>query len=68
MSSRISSYYSESCKISDVTVMNSYECSILEVDEEWIKLEVYHKKNNEVLIKRIDAIEDIMIIDNNKIE
>lgn len=68
MSKIIASLVGKRCKISDVTVMNSYECSILEVDEEWIKLEVYNRKNNEVLIKRIDAIEDILIIDNDEIE
>ncbi len=66
MSKIIASLIGKRCKISDVTVTNSYECLILEVDEEWIKLEVSNKENNEVLIKRIDAVEDIMIIDDKK--
>lgn len=48
----------------DCTLKMDYEdvkCRITDADEEWVKLLVYGKKGDKSVIKRIDAIDEIII-------
>ncbi len=67
MSKIIENLIGMKCKITEGTGVMNYECFVLEVDEEWVKLKVVNKKNEEsIVIKRIDVIRDITILDNKE--
>lgn len=63
MSEIIKDLVGKRCKIKEVSGVVSYEGTVLAVDEEWIKLNIVDKKENElVVVKRIEYIQEISIV------
>lgn len=64
MSKIIESLIGKSCKISKNNSEDIFECLIIDVDEQWIKVEIKANNTNEVCVMRIEAIENIVLLDN----
>lgn len=64
MSKILSELINQKCKIKKSDLAFEIECTILDVDDEWVKYSYSPKKNElQTTIMRIDAIENIDLID-----
>lgn len=62
MSDIIKSLVGQQCVLKDYSGITGYTGTVLEVDEEWIKLAVVEKNQKSIAIKRIENIKEISVV------
>lgn len=62
MSEIIKGLVGERCSLKSSSGVMNYVGTVLAVDDEWIKLSIVDKKNESIVVKRIEDIKEISVI------